>query len=418
MKRRFSWIALLLIAVVFAGGLGWLFKLRLGQGDLFPAYSTLRADPLGTRAIFEALQELPELRVERSVQPMKKIPESPARTIIFAGMERDQWKGFSVDEANALDAAVRAGSRAVIVFKAERMSGDEGAGSTDTRIEAARKAAKEKKEAEKKKAEDKKRAEKDAGERSRSSPRNEEDKAIDFKKESVDWTRRWGLEVRDRWIMDKEQGAVKAADAAEALEATIPWKSDLYFHLTQGSDWTVLYTRGGSPVMVEMSLGRGSVVLATDTFFLSNEAMQKSRETSLLAWLIGGNARVVFHESHLGVEEAVGIAKLARRYGLAGAFFVLLLLTALFVWRRMALFVPPAPETAETGLTYHPSAGLEALLRRALPAGKLVDTCLAEWARTARAGDVEKVKAAVAKQSAKASPADSYNAIVRALKRR
>ena len=417
MSRRFSWIALLLIAVAFAGGLGWLFKLRLGQGDLFPAYSTLRADPLGTRAIFEALQELPELRVERSVQPMKKIPEAPARTMVFAGMERVQWSAFSVDEANALDAAVRAGSRAVIVFKAERMTMADRVDSQLERIGAEREAAKEKAE-EKKETERKKRAEKDAGERSRSSPRNEEDKAIDFKKESVDWTRRWGLEVRDRWIMDKEQGAVKAGAAPEALEATIPWKSDLYFHLTQGSDWRVVYTRGLSPVMVEMSLGRGSVVMATDTFFLSNEAMQKSRETSLLAWLIGGNARVVFNESHLGVEEEVGIAKLARRYGLAGAFFVLLLLTALFVWRRMALFVPPAPETAETGLTYHPSAGLEALLRRALPAGKLVDTCLAEWARTARAGDVERVKAAVAKQSAKASPADTYNAIVRALKRR
>jgi hypothetical protein len=416
MKRRFSWIALLLIAVVFAGGLGWLFKLRLGQGDLFPAYSTLRADPLGTRAIFEALQELPELRVERSVQPMKKIPESPARTIIFAGMERDQWKGFSVDEANALDAAVRAGSRAVIVFKAERMTMADRVDSQLERIGAEREAAKEK--AEEKKAGEKTQSEKDAGERRRNSPRNDEGKTTEFKRETVDWTRRWGFELRTRWIMDKEQGAVKAGEVSEALEATIPWKSDLYFHLTQGSDWTVLYTRGGSPVMVEMSLGRGSVVLATDTFFLSNEAMQKSRETSLLAWLIGGNARVVFHESHLGVEEEVGIAKLARRYGLAGAFFVLLLLTALFVWRRMALFVPPAPETTETGLTYHPSAGLEALLRRALPAGKLVDTCLAEWARTARAGDVERVKAAVAKQSAKASPTDTYNAIVRALKRR
>ena len=416
MKRRFSWIALLLIAVVFAGGLGWLFKLRLGQGDLFPAYSTLRADPLGTRAIFEALQELPELRVERSVQPMKKIPETPVRTIIFAGMERVQWSAFSVDEANALDAAVRAGSRAVIVFKAERMTMADRVDSQLERIGAEREAAKEK--AEEKKAGEKTRSEKDAGERRRNSPRNDEGKTTEFKRETVDWTRRWGFELRTRWIMDKEQGAVKAGEVSEALEATIPWKSDLYFHLTQGSDWTVLYTRGGSPVMVEMSLGRGSVVLATDTFFLSNEAMQKSRETSLLAWLIGGNARVVFHESHLGVEEEVGIAKLARRYGLAGAFFVLLLLTALFVWRRMALFVPPAPETTETGLTYHPSAGLEALLRRALPAGKLVDTCLAEWARTARAGDVERVKAAVAKRSAKASPTDTYNAIVRALKRR
>jgi hypothetical protein len=414
-SRHFSWMALLVIAVAFTGGLGWLFKLRLGQGDLFPPYSTLRADPLGTRAIFEALQELPELRVERSLQAMRKIAETPARTIVFAGMERDQWESFSVEEANALDAAVRAGSRVAIIFKAERMTTAEIPESYDKRKADEKKAAekKAKERAEKKEGSDKK-----ADGRERGSPRNEEERATWLARETVDWTRRWGFELRTRWIMDREEGALKKAGAPEALETKIPWKSDLYFHLTQGSDWKVLYTRGASPVLMEMSLGRGSVVVATDTFFLSNEAMQKSRETTLLAWLVGGNARVVFNESHLGVEEDVGIAKLARRYGLAGAFFVLLLLTALFVWRRMALFVPPAPETAEAELTYHPSAGLEALLRRALPAGKLVDTCLAEWARTARAGDVEKVRAVVAKQPAKAAPADVYNAIVRTLKRR
>jgi len=287
MNRRYSWIALLLIAVVFAGGLGWLFKLRLGQGDLFPAYSTLRADPLGTRAIFEALQELPELSVERSVQPMKKIAVAPARTIVFAGMDGIQWERFSVDEANALDAAVRAGSRAVIIFKAERETTWEMKGPS-----AKKKAADEKKEkAEQKKKDgkdDKSSSRKTPEERERRSPRNDEGEGEKFKIERVDWTRRWGMELRTRWIMDREEGAVKKASAPDALEGTVPWKSDLYFHLTQGSDWKVLYTRGSSPVLMEMSLGRGSVVLASDTFFLSNEAMQKSRETALLAWLIGG----------------------------------------------------------------------------------------------------------------------------------
>src|SRR5690349_11760228 len=123
MRRRFSWIALLLIAVVFVAGLGWLFKLRLGQGDVFPPYSTLRADPLGPRAIFEAFQELPNLRVERSLKALKKIPESPPRTLLFAGMTRVQWQNFSLEEANVLDAAARGGSRVVVVFKAERVGG-------------------------------------------------------------------------------------------------------------------------------------------------------------------------------------------------------------------------------------------------------------------------------------------------------
>ncbi|WP_245844402.1 DUF4350 domain-containing protein [Nibricoccus aquaticus] len=412
MNRRYSWIALLLIAVVFAGGLGWLFKLRLGQGDLFPAYSTLRADPLGTRAIFEALQELPGLRVERSVQPMKKIAETPARTLVFAGMERNPWEAFSMEEANVLDAAVRAGSRAVIVFKAERLT------TADVVEPFVKGKETDKKTGEKKADEKKDQEEKKSSKEERQSPRNDEAEKPVHRTELVDWSKRWGLELRTRWIMDREAGALRKAGAPETLAAQVPWKSDLYFHLTQGSDWRVLYTRGNSPVLMEMTLGRGTVVVATDTFFLSNEAMQKSRETSLLAWLVGGNTRVVFNESHLGVEEDVGIAKLARRYGLAGAFFVLLLLTALFVWQRMTLFVPPAPETAETALTYHPSAGLEALLRRALPPGKLVETCVAEWTRTSRAGDVEKVRAAVAAQSGKASPAETYNAIVRALKRR
>ncbi len=414
MNRRHSWIALLTIAVVFAGGLGWLFKLRLGQGDVFPAYSTLRADPLGTRAIFEALQELPGLRVERAVQPIKKIAEAPARTLVFAGMERDSWEAFSVEEANVLDAAVRAGSRAVIVFKAERLTtADVVEPFVKGKGEKAGEKKADAKDGEKKDGNDKKSSKKE-----RQSPRNDEAEKPVHRTELVDWSKRWGFELRTRWIMDREAGAMRKAGAPETLAAQVPWKSDLYFHLTQGSDWRVLYARGSSPVMMEMTLGRGTVVVATDTFFLSNEAMQKSRETSLLAWLVGGNARVVFNESHLGVEEDVGIARLARRYGLAGAFFVLLLLTALFVWQRMTLFVPPAPETAETALTYHPSAGLEALLRRALPPGKMVETCVAEWTRTSRAGDVEKVRAAVAAQSGKASPADTYNAIVRALKRR
>jgi hypothetical protein len=420
MSRRSSIVIMLFAAAAFVAGLTWLFQLRVGQGDVFPPYSTLRADPLGTRALYEALIELPGMQVERSLKPLKKLSEQPARTIVVAGMRRRDWESFSVEEANALDAAVRAGSRVVVIFRAENRDVFEELESLKELKEA-----EEKKAAERAKAEKKKEAEKkgDKGaEKSppaaRTSPRNDEDKGDEVKIEQADWVRRWGLELRKRQIMDRNEGALRHALAPQALPHSVKWKSDLYFHLTQGSDWEVVYTRGLSPVMAEMKRGLGSVVMASDAYFLSNEAMQKDRALELLSWVIGGNARVVFMESHLGVQEDVGIAKLARRYGLAGAFFMLLLLTALFVWQRMALFVPPARESAETALTYHPSAGLEALLRRALPAGKLVETCVAEWTRTVRASEADKARVTVAAQTGKTSPADTYNAIVRALRRR
>lgn len=424
MTRRFTWVLLLAIAVLFTAGIAWLFKLRLSQGDLFPAYSTLRADALGTRALFEALQELPELDVQRSVQPIKKLGGRPPSTIVMAGMPRENWDEVTAEEANILEAAVRDGSRLVVAFRAERASVVEAVkpfikktGSQEKK--GAGDKAKDEKAKDEKAEKSGKGDEKDDVKNARTSPRNDEEKTAREKPVYADWEKRWGVVIRERWITDGDLGALKKTDAPESLEASVPWKSDLYFETMKGADWCVLYTRGLSPVMVEMPLGKGSVVLATDAFLLSNEAMQKNRGTQLLAWLIGGNARVVFTESHLGVVEDTGIAMLARRYGLAGAFFVLLLLAALFVWQRMALFVPPPPESAETALSYHPTAGLESLLRRSVPANKLVDACVAEWARSGRASETDKarVETAVGTQS-KETPADTYNAIVRALKRR
>jgi hypothetical protein len=142
--------------------------------------------------------------------------------------------------------------------------------------------------------------------------------------------------------------------------------------------------------------------------------MQKQRAPALLAWLAGPHREIVFSEGHLGVVENAGVAALARRYGLTGAGVVLALLAGLFAWQRLMLFVPPAPAGAEVALAYRPTAGLEALLRRALPPGKLLPACLAEWRRTARAGDLAHVESAAAARA----PADAYNAVVRTLRRR
>lgn len=393
MNRRAQIVLLAVVAAVFMAGISWVYHLRLSGGDVFPPYSSLRADPLGARAFYEALGEVPGMTTERWTKPLHALPIDPPRTILLAGMRRWNWTIQSNQEAQRLDALARAGSRVVVVFLAARKSEIPPPENYDTEQDV----------------EERKQRQKEKAKRERELP---------LRLQPVDSPGFWGVTVKDRLILDHDQGAVRRAAAPESLPEHVLWKSDLYFAPEEGKGWTTLYTRGSSPVVIERVHGKGSLVLATDGFFLSNEALTEHRYPQLLAWLTGPHRQVVFVESHLGVEEDAGIAALARRYGLAGCFFVLLLLTALWIWQRMALFVPPAPAVDQLLLTYHQTAGLEALLRRAVAPKQLVATCVKEWKSGARTGDAAKVETALASLPTDVSPVEAYNHAVKALKRK
>ena len=393
MNQRTSLLLLALIGALFFGGISWLYRLRLSGGDVFPAYSSLRADPLGARAFYEALAEVPGMTIERWTRSLQALPIEPARTILLAGMNRRDWATMSNEEAQHLDALARAGSRVIVAFLAERKSEIPAASNYDTDKEAAKRKRLEKEEAKR-------------------------ESELPLRLQHVHWDKLWGIELKDRFILDHDEGALRRAAAPTILPEHIPWKSDVYFVPSDGMGWSTLYTRGSSPVVMERVRGRGALVLATDSYFLSNEALNDHRFPTLLAWIAGSHDRVVFVESHLGLEEDIGVAALARRYGLAGCFFVLLLLSVLWVWQRMALFVPPAPSVDQLSLTYHQTAGLEALLRRAVPLKQLVATCATEWRSGARAGDATKLETGLAALPPDVSPVDAYNTAVRTLRRR
>ncbi len=391
MKRHGSLLLLLGLLAALVGGLALLFQRRVAQGDLFPAYSSLRADPLGIRALHDSLAQVRGVQVERQFTPITELAPQPARTLVLAGIGPKLWTKTRREDFDALDAAVRNGSRLVLAMRATAAQTDK------------------EKEEERKREEAREKMRREVG----------EDETVRKKIVYVDLRRRWGAELKERILVDRSDGAVQT-DLAQAagLPATIAWKSDVYFELEPDEGWRVLYRRGAEPVLVERQHGRGSIVLMADSYLLSNEALQNDRQPALLAWIVGPHARVMFDEAHLGVVVQPGVAALARRYGLSGVFFTLVVLAALFVWRRMALFVPPAEGGEEVALSYHPAAGLEALLRRSVPAPDLAAVCASEWRVTARASDHARVDAALAAEPKNASPVARYNAVVRALRRR
>ncbi len=408
MSQLRRWLPLLLAAGLVVAACGWLFRLRLGGGDLYPPYSSMRADALGTRALYEALGQMPGLQVERDHRPLERLAARP-RLVLLAGLEWQSWHQIPAEELAALNAAAVSGARVVLAFRADllREERDERGRALDPDEDEEERAERKKQE----KAEEER-------EKRRTHP------AVK-RRERTDLAVAWGVTLKQRWLLSRLPGAQRTTEAETTLPVEAPWKSDLYFVPAEGAGWRVLYRRAGEPVLMEKAMGQGSLVLLSDAFCLSNESVHLHRATDLLTWLVGSQQQAVFLEGPLGVLEETGVGHLARRYGLHGALALCVLLGLLYAWRQLVAFVPPTEALergGEVALAYEPTAGFTALLRRSVDRGALLAACVTEWRRGRRVGvtpaAAARLESAWKDRDPRQPLSATYNALVRALKPR
>ena len=107
--RKASWL-LQALALLFAFGLVQLFRWRFEAGDVYPPYSSLRTDPMGTQALFESLQAIRGVSVERNYQPLDRVKLGES-TIFYLGV--DSASLLHADLAD-FDKFTSAGARLVI----------------------------------------------------------------------------------------------------------------------------------------------------------------------------------------------------------------------------------------------------------------------------------------------------------------
>ena len=70
-------VLLVLLLIAFLLGVGHLFVLRFQTGDVYPAYSSLRSDPLGTRVLYESLENLGDITLQRNYRLLHSLkPDS------------------------------------------------------------------------------------------------------------------------------------------------------------------------------------------------------------------------------------------------------------------------------------------------------------------------------------------------------
>ncbi|MDB6029739.1 MAG: hypothetical protein JWM16_77, partial [Verrucomicrobiales bacterium] len=109
--RRFSSILLFLVIVLFAFGLRQLFDLRFQSGDIYPNYSSLRADPLGTKALYESYEKLlPSLR---NYRPLPRLNHGQGTSLFLLGLKVSDLSA-TPQEATEVETFVKSGGRLVL----------------------------------------------------------------------------------------------------------------------------------------------------------------------------------------------------------------------------------------------------------------------------------------------------------------
>lgn len=365
--RRLMLIALLGV-LLFIVGMIQLFLLRFEAGNVYPAYSSLRTDPLGARALFEGLQRASTHRVDRNFRSLDQAELDVDTTLLIIGTgERNFNRGRKKYE-KLLENLAQSGGRLVLTFTPSSRH------RTGPLEEDAEQASAEK-EAE---AED----EEPIEEFVETEEPDDETSCFD---ESDVWNGmhtlgfRFGKPAAD----PLDDYAVRFAKGPDLLPFTIPWRSLLSFKLRDNS-WETLYTWQDEPVVVRRPWGKGVVVMVADSYLLSNEALRNHRFPGLLTWLVKPGNDIIFDEYLKGLIKQPGMAGLARQYRLHWVFAALLVVVCLFVWRQSAIFISPVQEERGPAVTQpaagrDTSQGLVHLARQHIETKSLLTVCFQAW---------------------------------------
>lgn len=358
-KRLFT-ILMLPVLAMFIFGITKLLILRYEAGDVYPAYSSLRPDPLGTKALYEGIDHVQGFSSHRKYQPITKLKNIKKTSLFYIGIQPSYFLYMDKETVTVFEEIISTGNRLVMSFPPTQTTFF-----WDQEVE-------EEKEEEEDKEEEKE-------------TQNQTDEYV---KKSISLTRRWGIDVQYAKLPDHTDTQAKLtrvfSQSSFNLPDAIPWHASLYFDILDRDVWRVIYTRDGHPVIVERELGKGTVVLCADSYVLSNEAMHRNRYPELLAWLVGANSEIIFDETHFGVIGTPGIASLIRKYRLGWFAAGLVFLALLFVWKNAFSFVPPPGDTTIEGTISDKDVteGLINLLQRNIASRDILSVCFDEWKKS------------------------------------
>ena len=367
-----SWIGLLAIGGFTLAAISEMMGVRLATGETYPAHSSKRAEPDGTRALFEALNRMPGVRCERNYQPVKRLRAEPGDVLIIADISGSKVQSHCgcVEDGKTISQWASSGGRVILALRPGRATfGSEAPSSRRHQDLPSEKDGKEEEEDEP------------------STPMKKNLKAEDMRYLGC----AFGLFLHERpFSLQPDflpRRPLPAADLPLNQNDLPRWFSNSFLEPAPDVEgqWTVLASKGTRPVIMERKIGKGSLIVCTDSFFLSNEALWRESNPAFLSHLLGDTRRVVFEERTHGVGENDGIMTLARRYGMHGLFIGSIVLFILFIWRNAVSLVPSDQDSdlghwrGDSVAGQGAASGLVSILRRGIKPGQLLEKCFADW---------------------------------------
>lgn len=374
MRRDFRIVFALLACVVgLVIALVNLLHVRLERGDVYPPHSSLRVDPLGTRALAESLDALPDIEVERNYRHWASV-DLPTDATLYVFHEHPNSLFERRDAPNRLLDFTGRGGRVVVTYADNFMAFRQYWEDTtdeededDTLIV-------------------------DPDEKSDEAPVAEQEEdmepADDAAAEDEAESAEDEVEEVDIWAVETREGEFDTSAAHRVADVVAPqkiqWKGDDYF-TDYDESWQVLYETQNGPVALWRPYGKGEVILFVSPYLFSNEALMLDRESGLLSWVHGDSTRAIFDEWHFGLHEPTGVVILMRRYRLFGLALGLALLAGLFVWRNLYSLTPVRAAETELSagvvrLSGSTHTGLRNLLKRSIAPADLLPLCVERFA--------------------------------------
>ncbi len=114
-RRGWLWLIAVVLLGAFVWGLEQVAVAPLQTGEVYPPYSSLRSDPVGAKALYESLAELPGLTVEHLYKPRATVHDAGA-TILVLGVDPVSWSTLKDKTLEEYERLVSGGGRLVIGF--------------------------------------------------------------------------------------------------------------------------------------------------------------------------------------------------------------------------------------------------------------------------------------------------------------
>ncbi|MBP6602099.1 MAG: hypothetical protein KA250_09875 [Verrucomicrobiales bacterium] len=437
-------VGLLLLGGALLAGFLSILEKRFAEGGIYPHYASNRSDPMGTSVLYESLGQMEGLEVRRNLTFLNTVEGLDENTaILLLGYPRESFDLLRAPGDSKVMEAVEKGARLIITMNPELVpevyqplrSGEEDDWNEKRkkvreRASQSGQAGKEADEKEvKKEAEEEEKRKKEQEEEEARLEKEEVDLIGPLLRKKIDFT----ILPLSGYERPEDGWPVKVGKTLPGgkLPSRLPsWHSQFRFQVSES--WKTVGMIETEPVVIERQYGAGSIVLTTDSYFVSNESLHKEANPEFLTWLIGGKNRVVFDETIHGSEESGGAMKLIRRYRAHGVFFGLFFFLVLWAWRSASSLVPGSDDrdrglVSADGMVVGEGtgSGFIRLLRRSIPSRQLLEQCVAAWKGSLvtdlpeeKVGKVEQILAQHRETPSRFDLLSSYAAITELLRKR